>query len=114
MAKRLEEYTAFFSLCSRVRVRDAAASGFKGEDTAGVLSFSSFGIAVGAGLADCCAISVILGLCKGPAFVVRSPTTNRRETQSAPLGTLLISGSIKANQELPGRVLRLCGDVLIG
>jgi len=63
-SKRL---TAFFSLCSRVRVRDAAASGFRGEDTAGVLSLSSFGIAVGAGFAGgaefaagCWAISAIL------------------------------------------------------
>ena len=43
----LEDCTAFFSLCSRVRVRDMAASGFRGDDTAGVVSFSNFGTAEG-------------------------------------------------------------------
>ena len=55
----METITAFFSLCSRVRVRDAAASGFNGEETAGVLSFSSLGIAEGVGAGDCCGASAI-------------------------------------------------------
>jgi len=42
----MEWLAAFFSLCSRVRVRKAAVSGFKGEDTAGVCSSSSLGIAM--------------------------------------------------------------------
>lgn len=40
---------AFFSLCSRVRVREAAVSGFRGEDTAGVCSSSNLGMAEGGG-----------------------------------------------------------------
>ena len=60
MCSRMTAPTAFFSLCSRVRVRDAAASGFSGEETAGVFSFSSLGSAAAVGTAVSAASSAMV------------------------------------------------------
>ncbi len=53
--------TAFFSRCSRVRVREAAASGFNGDETAGICSSSMRAAGSGAAeLVGSCGVSAIV------------------------------------------------------
>lgn len=67
----LGDLTAFFSRCSRVRVREAAASGLSGDDTAGMCS-SSMRAAGSAG-------AELVGSCDISAMVVVVPIKNCHE-----------------------------------